>query len=311
MTISNSQNSVNNKWVALSAGLAIVAVGVVSPNAKAATFSLDFDSGANGGAVTYNADGSLDTRQWAGIGLNNISGVNDRTKGAAVLNTYNSSVFRNDTLDRDWDLTTGTFTRNGKFIDTGVEKQGNVLIIQEEDGHSFNTTTGKFTADDERDGGEIKFDFAEAVFLNSFLLMDIDDNNHNDQNRIRVKGSSANGNLNIDVDRLINDHKTANGNSQGSTFTRDGVTITQVGKKRDNNSMYQFDLDETYFANMRFEQVEFEYPGSGAIAGIKWSTKDAGPKDIPEPSVVGGLLMLGFVGARKKLKSNQSVVEAA
>lgn len=310
MNTLNFQNAQGNKWAALSAGLAIAAVAISAPSAEAATFSLNFDEGAGGGAVQYNTDGSLDTTQWASMGLTNITGTNNRTRSAAVLNTYNSSVYSgNDSIDRDWDLTTGSFTHNGQVIDTGTALQGNVLIIQEEDGHSFKN--GRYIADDEGAGGNINFGFESAVALSRFSLLDIDDNKHNNRNRITVTGFNDDGEFTIDVDKLINEHKDINGNSQGSTFTKNGVTITQVSSKRGDNSMYQFDLDEAHFADMRFNDVRFNYPGSGAIAGIEWRTDDEGPAEIPEPSVIGGLLMLGFVGVRKRLKSNKIAVEMA
>ena len=297
MNTSNFQNNVSNKWIALSAGLAITTVGAIAPSAEAATFSLNFDEGANGGNILYNSDGTLQGNQWADTLGVTISANSNRSGSVGLLNTYDT-----DRSGRDNDLRTGGNNR-------GTVSQGNVLIIQEELGE--NISGGKYVADDEGSGGTINFGFNSAIALQSFSMLDIDDNNHNDRNRITVTGTNADSSFDIDVDKLINDHKSANGNRQGSTFTRDGVTITQVGKKRGNNSMYQFDLDETYFASMRFNDVSFKYPGSGAISGIEWRTIDSdGPTDIPEPSVVGGLLMIGFVGVRKRLKSNKQTAEA-
>lgn len=153
--------------------------------------------------------------------------------------------------------------------------------------------------------------------------MDIDDNGGG----IRVVGSGFNGTeayaLNIDVDALIEGHnakynistrpdgnKRTNSNviankaaeAQGTSFTKDGVTVTQVGTKIGDNSMYTFALDPSHFANIRLQNIEFKYPGSGAISGIQWSTDTETPQDIPEPSAIGGLLMIGYIGARRYRK---------
>lgn len=298
MNTLNFNNAKSSRLIALSAGLAIAATATIAPSADAASFSLNFDEGTNGSSVLYNTNGTLNTQQWADWGLKDITGVNRGANGAAKFNTYNSSSAQRG---EDPDLRTGS--------NWGTAMQGNVLIIQEEDGRNNNyfNQNGVYRADDQGwRGGTINFDFDSAIALTKFSMLDIDDNGSG----IRVTGNGENGALDIDIDRLINDHKAANGNSQGSTFTRDGVTITQVGTKRGNNSMYQFELDEAHFADMRFENVEFNYPGSGAISGLEWRTDD-GPAEIPEPSVVGGLLMIGFVGVRKRLKSNKTVVNAA
>ncbi len=299
MNTPNSNSSQSTQLIALSAGLAIATIAAIAPSAEAASFNLNFDEGTNGSSVLYNANGTLNTQQWADWGLRDITGINRGTGGAAKMNTYDSS---NQQWGEDHDLRTGSTW--------GTALQGNVLIIQEEDQRNNNyfNNNGVYRADDQGyRGGTINFDFDSAIALTSFSMLDIDDNGSG----IRVTGNGANGALDIDIDRLINDHKAAHGNSQGSTFTRDGVTITQVGTKRNDNSMYQFDLDQTHFAGMRFENVEFNYPGSGAISGIEWRTDEDGPVDIPEPSVVGGLLMIGFIGVRKRLKSNKLAVDAA
>lgn len=305
----------NTKWLALTAGLTVAAVGAMSSTAQAATYSLNFDEGANGGDIQYNSNGALKLDQWQdslGVTLN-VN--NNRNNSQGLLNTYNT-----DKSGRDNDLKTGS--------SYGTSKQGNVLIIQEE--LSANFSNGKYTADDEAAGGSIGFGFESKVAFNSFAMLDIDDNK---DDHIRVTGSGTRDGqdffLDIDIDALINGHRDAYniGNvkdsnwkkkkaakaaaveAQGTSFTQDGVTITQVGTKRGDNSMYHFELDQTYFANMRLENIEFNYAGSGAIADINWSTDDApGPQEIPEPSAIGGLLMIGFIG--KKLKQKRDLALA-
>lgn len=280
-----TNSNFTKKGLTLSVGLTAAALVSVAPAAEAAHFNLNFDEGVNGGAVLYKADGTLQLDQWQDWGVN-ISGYTNRHRRDAKLNTYDT-----DNWGRDNDLKTGSAY--------GTASQGNVLIIQEE--KRENKSDGKYIADDEGAGGKIKFDFDAPISLTSFSMLDIDDNGSG----IRVTGKGVDGSddLYIDIDALINDHYAANGNTKGSVFTSGGVTITQLGSMRDDNSMYQFDLDQAFFANHRFSDVEFTYPGSGAISGIQWKTDSGTPEDIPEPSVIGGLLMIGYIGARKSLKS--------
>lgn len=300
----NTQRSKSgSKWLALTAaGMTIAALGATSTAANAATYTLDFDQGADGGSVLYHANGTLKTDQWADWGLTNISGVNDRTDSAALFNTYdtayNTSRGQTSNLRAGWlrddDLRTGS--------NWGTADQGNVLIIQEQDGGNTNifNNTGAYTADDEAQGGYVDFDFAEAVAFNSFSMLDIDDNGGG----IMVEGQKADGSLlSIDIDELMAMHHSMNGAgdnvAKGTSVSLNGVTMTQVGDKQGNNSMFRFDVDQAHLTSVRFS-----YPGSGAIAGLEWSTAEEPPQEIPEPSAMAGLLMLGFVA--KRLKRNRS-----
>ena len=288
--------------LSLSAVIALSAAVVSAPAAEAANFTLNFDQSADGGAVLYNADGTLNTTQWANWGLTNISGMNNRQQNGqprvAKFNTYNTDDHQN-TVDPD--LRTGS--------PWGTQSQGNVLIIQEDTSKNFKN--GRYIADDEAQGGYINFDFARSVAFNSFSLLDIDDNGRG----IKIEGydNSNQKILNIDVDALLAEH-TARYNTtnrrltaaaQGTSVSMNGVTLTQLGTKRGDNSLYRFDIDEAFLANIRFT-----YPGSGAISEVKWTTHDDETRDIPEPSAIGGLLMVGFVGARRYLKHQQSAKNA-
>lgn len=265
---------------------------LLAPAAQAADLSLNFDEGPKGADLLYNADGSLQLDQWAELGVK--LGVESNREGSVgLLNTYNTEASgRDNTL-----MTGSTF---------GTELQGNALIIQEEKGapgvKGANFSNGTYIEDDEELGGKIDFDFDSAVSLTSFSLLNI---SPKDQG-LRVQGfNSGQQLLDIDVNTLINQHHATNGNIQGSMFTQDGVTVTQLGTNRGRNSMYQFDLDETYFDVM--QNLEFTYPGSGAVTNIAWSTiPQGGSQEVPEPSVIGGLLMLGYVGTRKYLKKNEA-----
>ncbi|MBE9031462.1 hypothetical protein IQ266_17140 [filamentous cyanobacterium LEGE 11480] len=267
-------STTRKKLLAITTGLvALVATGTMAPNAQAKDFTLDFEN------VKTNADGTLITTQWSHWGLTNISGVNDRTNQAAKLNTYNTAK-----KGRDNDLRTGNRW--------GTSNQGNVLIIQEEDGKSFRN--GVYTADDEAKGGNINFDFNQAVKLNSFTLLDIDDNGEG----INFTGLGQDGttavDFNIDalITKLTSTYGTNHIDAYNKSVTLNGVTMTQKSKKRHDNSMFEFSFANTYVSN-----IDFFYPGSGAIADLKWSTQDT--TKVPEPAGVAALfLTTGLAGRR-------------
>ncbi|MGB3574347.1 MAG: hypothetical protein WBG63_02455 [Phormidesmis sp.] len=281
----------NTHRLTLIAALTVAAMGTLVSAADAATYQLGFDQGVNGGSVLTTSNGLLDTTQWADWKLDNISGVNSRTGDAAKLNLYNTNE-----NGRDNDLKTGS---NWK-----TAPQGNALIIQEEDGNSL-LNNGKYKADDEAKGGYIDFKFAEAVDFGSITLLDIDDNGGG----IRIEGTRADGSLlNIDIDRLMAQHHRINGtnggSAEGTSVSRDGVTMTQVGNRQGDNSMFRFDINDAFLTNVRVS-----YPGSGAIAGLEWDTLEAAaPQEVPEPSAIGGLLMIGFIGKKLKQKRDLSAV---
>jgi len=290
MTMFNTKNA---KWLTLAATAAVTATGAMASSAAAATYTLDFNQGANGGSVLTNSNGTLQTNQWADWGLTNISGKNNRTNKAAKLNLYNTTT---NAGGQDNDLRTGN--------NWGTVQQGNALIIQEENWNNkkYYNNNNVWRADDEARGGYVDFDFAEAVAFNSFSLLDIDDNGGG----IMVEGEYGDGSkLNIDIDALMTEHHAVNGTNegaaQGKSVELNGVTMTQVGNRQGDNSMFRFELSEAHFTNVRFR-----YPGSGAISGLEWGTIDDGPQEIPEPSAMAGLLMLGFVGKRIKQKRDQA-----
>lgn len=269
-----------NQLLALSTGIAVAAMGAMAPKAQAANFVLDFEH-----AQTY-GDGTIVTTQWADWGLANISGTNDRTGQDAKLNTYDTSK-----LGRDNDLRTGS--------QWGTSDQGHVLIIQEEDGRSLNN--GVYQADDEARGGDVNFDFTNEVKLNSFTLLDIDDNGAG----ISVKGQGQDGQqvIDFDIDALIGELVSTYGSNAidayNQSVTLNGVTITQQSKNRHDNSMFSFAFSDTYLSN-----IEFFYPGSGAIAELDWDTVDA--KKTPEPTGLAGLILVGGIAARSLRKRKQS-----
>jgi hypothetical protein len=278
----NIRNLIDHPWGLLSTTASLTLMGAVVPAAQAADFTLNFDQGGNGGPVLTHRDGTLDTTQWSHWGLTNISGINNRTGNAAKFNIYDTS--RNG---RDNDLKTGRRW--------GTPSLGNVLIIQEEDGKSYNRQRKQYIADDEARGGNITFDFANEVRLNSFSLLDIDDNGEG----IGINGFDAAGNqvIDFDIDALIDEMISTYGSNAadayGQSVTLHGVTMTQQSKSRGDNSLFHFSLGETYVAN-----IDFFYPGSGAIADLQWSTVDP-TQEIPEPAGLAGLLLIGGLATRR------------
>ncbi len=301
-----------SKLLALTTGLTLAATGAMTASAQAATYTLDFNKAADGtDNILYNDNGTLVTTQWKSWGLADITGTNDRHGSDAKFNIYNTDVYSgNNSVDRDIDLTTGIFNaeRDGnktkkssnQTLDTGVENQGGVLIIQEEDGNSFKN--GKYVADDEARGGNISFIFDRIVNFKGFSLLDIDDNGGG----IMVEGTKKDGSpLSIDIDALMAEHHRIKGttqgkDTQGTSVMLGGVKMTQVGYLQGDNSMFKFEVSDAHLADVRFS-----YPGSGAISELEWGMVEV-PQEIPEPSAIGGLLMLGFIGKRLKSKRDQA-----
>ncbi|MEM9483285.1 MAG: hypothetical protein AAGA83_06285 [Cyanobacteria bacterium P01_F01_bin.116] len=275
----------------------LAGASILAP-AQAEIQVLDFENDAFGNALS---GGTQVNDQWADWGLS-ITGKNYKTgQNNAPLLLYDTSK-----SGADNDLRTGA--------NWGTPNQGNALIIQEYNNNSYNLDT----PDDEASGGHIWFKFDQKVGFNQFSLLDIDDNfGIQSGTQVRVIGKDADNNqvLNINVDNLIKrfankysdpDHSKSQGQSLTHAYKNSlgeyvDVTITQVGNKRDDNSMFQFDFDET-----ELQRVQFRYSGvSGAISGLQWD--DLTPEEIPqlpEPSITIGLAMIGFAGARKLLKTS-------
>lgn len=278
---------------------ALLSLGIVVAPAQAEVRVLDFETNAQGDSLS---GGTQVANQWSDWGLS-ITGKNYKTgDNNAPLLLYDTSQ-----SGADNDLRTGATW--------GTPNQGNALIIQEYNNGSYNLNT----PDDEASGGHIWFNFDQEVGFNQFSLLDIDDNfGSRSGTQVRVLGKDADNNtvLNINIDNLIKrfaaeyddpDHSKSQGQSLTHAYKNGlgeyvDVTITQVGNKRDDNSMFQFDLDET-----ELERVQFRYSGvSGAISGLQWddlTTEE--PPQLPEPSITVGLAMMGLVGARKFLKKDE------
>lgn len=278
----------------------LLSIGVAVAPAQAEVHILNFDQDAQGQSL--NGGTQVDS-QWADWGLS-LKGKNYKTgNNNAPLLLYDTSQ-----SGADNDLRTGT--------PWGTTNQGNALIIQEYNNGSYNLNT----PDDEAQGGHVWFNFDQEVGFQKFSLLDIDDNfGDASGTQVRVIGRDADNKkvLDINVDNLIKrfadtytdpDHAKSQGKSLTHAYTNGlgediNVTITQVGNKRDDNSMFDFNFDET-----NLKKVKFQYNGvSGAIAGLQWDDHSPEePPQLPEPSITIGLMMMGFVGSRKLLKGNTS-----
>ncbi|NEZ60200.1 hypothetical protein [Adonisia turfae] len=286
----------NVKSLAAIATTVVLSIASTILPAQAEVRVLDFEADASGNALS---GGTQVHNQWADWGLS-IIGKNYKTgHNNAPLLLYDTSQ-----SGADNDLRTGATW--------GTSNQGNALIIQEYNNGSYNL----HTPDDEAKGGHIWFDFDQTVGFKQFSLLDIDDNfGTKSGTQVRVIGKDADNNtiLNINVDNLIKrfantysdpDHSKSQGKSLTHAYKNGldeyvDVTITQVGNKRDDNSMFQFDFEET-----ELQRVQFRYSDvSGAISGLQWDDLSSEePPQLPEPSVTIGLTMMGFIGARKLLQ---------
>lgn len=294
------------KWTRQWLGMAVVGVtfttlGMTAASpAQAATYNLDFeyfdlDTRQNPitDSIAGNPYGIGD--QWAGYGVN-INATNKAGSNPEPLLLFESRS--NGYTGGDKDLRSGSRW--------GTPELGNVLIIQEDGFKSNGMVKNAHDPDDEANGGIINFEFfnpdtqtAKLVNFEEFSLLDIDDNGGG----IRVEAYDTNNNkvLDIDVDALMALHKSTNGGNgaaaaQGASVTRNGVTMTQVGTKWGNNSLFKFAIADTEAA-----EVKFRYPGSGAIAGLQWNDEEEEPPHLPEPTSVLGVLLVGAVGARSIL----------
>ncbi len=285
----------------------LLSLGIMAAPAQSEVRLLDFERNAQGQSLS---GGTQIDNEWADWGLR-ITGKNYKTQdydNRAPLLLYDTSQ-----SGADNDLRTGS--------QWGTPAQGNVLIIQEYQGTIDNSnpfTADQYnldTPDDEAKGGHVLFKFDQDVGFQKFSLLDIDDNfGDASGTQVRVIGRDADNSkvLDINVDDLIKrfantytnpDHTKSQGKSLTHAYKNAlgkdiNVTITQAGNRRDDNSMFEFEFDET-----ELQKIKFQYNGvSGAIAGLQWDDLTSEePPQLPEPSVSVGLLMMGLLGSRKLL----------
>ncbi|MEL6397779.1 MAG: PEP-CTERM sorting domain-containing protein [Cyanobacteria bacterium J06626_4] len=293
----------------------------LSSAAHAATYVFDFDTDASGNQLDVN-DLGLNVGDWQNAGSNEDYTVSDQwlldfgvsidgydkpnngeipsdlsqlqSRDLVLFNTdpnYYSEDSkarkRNDEFKSggrfDKDLLTGHDDLTGQTFlvakddnsDTPVNL-GNVLILQE--------NNKNYKPDDNANGGLISFSFEEMIDLTSIDLLDIDD-------------FGARGKHIVFAAYGENDEEIATWKFDEAAIN-DG-TAEQLSEKTGNNSLYRFNFDSA-----GVKRLDVLYPGSGAIAALRWEQNQA-PPTIPEPTAVLGLLVVAGLGVR--LKRSQSV----
>lgn len=279
-------------------------------SAQAAQFALDFDNDANGNAASlsdlgvsvgnWQNPGSVQREdyvisdQWLadfGVSIDAYAKPGDynkrnnweydRSVAASDLSSQDLVLFNTDadyysknTLKKgsfDKDLLTGD--------DYGTDPQGNVLIIQ-------NQSKNWHKPNDSARGGLISFSFDEAVNLSNIDLLDVDDYGSRGKQIIFTAYGEEKDEQGNDV--VLNTWRF------DETALESGQ-VEQLSDGEGDNSLYRFNFDET-----QVKRFDVLYPGSGAIAGLKWETPEEAPEETPEPASVLGLLAVAGLGMRLK-----------
>jgi len=301
---------------------AIGSLGMVSllPGlAQAATYTLDFDSDANGNAIdvsdlglsvgdwetTGNQEDYIVSDQWLadfGVSISafskpkynkntgeyDLSRLGNPNKDLVLFNTdpnyysSNSSARKsNDDFKSsfDEDLLTGFDSLTGKtYLAANGDRSntpinlGNVLIIQENNRY--------YNPDDNANGGLISFGFEDLVNLSSIDLLDVsDDFGRRGQQIVFAAYGENDEKINT---WMFDEEALANG------------TAEQLSQGTDDNSLYRFNFDTA-----GIKRLDVLYPGSGAIAALRWE-QNQNPPTIPEPASIVGLLAIAGLGFRFK-----------
>ena len=307
--------------------MAIAAIGslgtlsLLPSMAQAATYTLDFDSDANGNLMDLsdlgiavgdwedelsNADYTVSDQWLADFGVSlsayrkpsynrntgdfDLSDLGEPDKDLVLFNTDPNDYYADSSARKS----NGQFRSGGRFDDdlltgadalTGVTylaakndssntpiNLGNVLIIQENDNY--------YKPDDNAGGGLISFGFEDLVDLGSIDLLDVSDDFGRRGKQIVFAAYGEN-------DEKLNTWKfdeaaLANG------------TAERLSQATDDNSLYRFNFDTA-----GIKRLDVLYPGSGAIAALRWEQNQA-PPTIPEPATMLGLLAVAGLGLRLK-----------
>ncbi|MEA5504891.1 hypothetical protein VB735_17605 [Halotia wernerae UHCC 0503] len=309
MNIFSNKQQLIPRWLGVSA---IALIGMLNPTVANAAgfvteikeFDLNFDFDPNGKKITSpNAGNALGIgNQWQEWGVNISANVKNNPNQSEPLLLFNSNP--NTYTGGDNDLMTGK-------SQWGTTTQNNVLIIQEDGWQKTNAqVVGVKNAndpDDEANGGWITFDFFDSpVNFKEFSLLDMDDDQDSRGNYLEVFLWDKDGNqFMIDALSLVEGHYnqyvglTSDAvNGYQKSYTSNNVTITQDSKVRGDNSMYTF---RTSYVDIT--KVQYRYPGSGAIAGLKWEKEIR--KQVPEPGAGLSVLLVGSVFIRSVRKRQQ------
>ena len=287
--------------------------------AKAADFTLDFDRNANGDLIDVTQDLGISVGDWKDIESTEIdvqwfsdfgvtisafekpsydentghydsSGLTEAPYGAVLFNT-DPNYYQTGTSGRksngdfenrfDTDLLTGTNQITGEeYLTVGgdAKELGNVLIIQERKNLK--------KIDDEADGGVLAFDFNELVELTHIDLLDVDDFGSRGKQIVFTAYDELGDRLNT---------------WQFDQATLDDGTAQQISDDPGDNSLYRFNFEQG-----GVKRLEVLYPGSGAIAELRWQESQP-PASIPEPASAVGLLAIASLGLRLKKNGNNTV----
>lgn len=307
--------------------MAIAAIGslgilpLVPSLAQAATYTLDFDSDANGNAMDLSdlglSVGDWETKgdkadyivsdQWLadfGVSLSayskpkyntttgdyDLSDLGNPNKDLVLFNT-DPNYYSSDSSARKKN---GQFKSGGSFDDdllTGADaltgttylaarddssntpiNLDNVLIIQENKNY--------YKPDDNANGGLISFGFEDLVDLGSIDLLDVSDDFGRRGKQI-VFAAYGENDEKIDTWKFDEEALT-NGSAE------------RLSQATDDNSLYRFN-----FNTAGIKRLDVLYPGSGAIAALRWE-KGQEPPTIPEPTAIVGLLAVAGLGLRLK-----------
>ena len=212
----------------------------------------------------------------------------------------------------DPDLATGKgeYIDKGKTIKYDTDKQGRVLIIQENE-------TGR---PDDNIGGTIKFNFTDelGVDFNSIGLLDLDEHKL-PQFQVKFFGEDNLTNWFQSDAKSQNVSTTSAGNTETLTLENSNY-ITEMTRQRgtknsvktDENSLREYNFD---FGDKRITEFHVKLSGSGAVTGFNYARRGLkfAKKKVPEPTSILGLVAVsGLVASslkRKRQSSNADTIQ--
>ena len=212
----------------------------------------------------------------------------------------------------DPDLATGKgeYIDKGKTIKYDTDKQGRVLIIQENE-------TGR---PDDNIGGTIKFNFTDelGVDFNSIGLLDLDEHKL-PQFQVKFFGEDNLTNWFQSDAKSQNVSTTSAGNTETLTLENSNYITemtrqrgTKNGVKTDENSLREYNFD---FGDKRITEFHVKLSGSGAVTGFNYARRGLkfAKKKVPEPTSILGLVAVsGLVASslkRKRQSSNAEIIQ--
>ncbi|MDJ0674756.1 MAG: PEP-CTERM sorting domain-containing protein [Calothrix sp. MO_167.B42] len=249
-------------------------IGLNPGQAAAANFvseptHINFDENVGVGDNPLDGGPKLDNL-WSDYGLNMDSNKKELwlyDSSCKPGNGVSEDGFENKCTGGDRDLATGkgSYKKNGQDYTYDSEAQGQVLIVQENDG----------APDDLAGGATITFDFTDelGVDFHDISLLDFDEPNDPVFKFTFLDGTVEELSFGEDADE--NDDRVTL-----LSQTWDGDPL-----KKDNSlRKYEFDFDKDV------TKLELTLPGSGAVTNLNYTRK----RRVPEPSSMLGLLVGAF-----------------